>query len=346
MAELISDKIKGHDLIQNQIYQALKSKRLPHALLFSGPSGVGKRQMAWALAQSLLCEQTSVEADTDNLELLLDTEKKEKYSPCGQCFSCSSLLKRQSENVLCITYETLQIRLQDIKNIQAFLALQSFAKAKIVLIDSAEKLNLQASNFLLKIIEEPPPQSFFFLISSNPSQISLTIRSRLQNIRFSALPAGLIAEISPQGAEKWMISGARGRLDLLEDLKDQQELRSLAFDLFFDMFENISSVYKVDFAKKIKDRKHALSLLSFWQQFLRDIRLLKIGCGEKVIHGDKIKELEKLSYFSSHLLDFWLKKTLEMERELSSNFDSTLCFENFMVAIKQSLKGRVYTESV
>ena len=338
MTELISASIKGHDLIQNQIYQALKSKRLPHALLFSGPSGVGKRQMAWALAQSLLCNQTSFGVSSDNLELLLNTETKERYSPCGQCFSCSSLLKRQSENVLCVTYETLQIRIQDVKKIQAFLSLQSFAKAKVVLIDSAEKLNLQASNFLLKIIEEPPPQSFFFLISPNPSKISLTIRSRLQNIRFSALPADLIAEISPQGVQKWMIQGARGRLDLLEELKDQQELRSLAFDLFFDMFKNVSSVYKVDFSQKIKNRKHALSLLSFWQQFLRDIRLLKIGCEEKVIHGDKIKELEELSHFPTHLLDFWLKKTLEMERELSSNFDSTLCFENFMVAIKQSLK--------
>ena len=59
MTEIISDTVKGHDLIQNQIYQALKSERLPHALLFSGPSGVGKRQLAWALAQSLLCEKTS-----------------------------------------------------------------------------------------------------------------------------------------------------------------------------------------------------------------------------------------------------------------------------------------------
>ena len=345
MAELISESIKGHDWIQNQIYQALKSKRLPHALLFSGPSGVGKRQMAWTLAQSLLCAQTSFGADSDNFELMLDTQIKESYKPCGQCFSCSNVLKRESENVLCITYETLQIRLQDLKKIQAFLSLQSFAKAKVVLIDSAEKLNPQASNFLLKIIEEPPPQSFFFLISSNPSKISLTIRSRLQNIRFSALPDSLISEISHQGTEEWMIRGARGRLDLLAELKDQQELRALAFDLFFDMFENISSVYKVDFSQKIKNRKHALSLVGFWQQFLRDIRLLKIG-SEEVIHGDKIKKLEKLSYFSTSLLDFWLKKALEMEKELSSNFDSTLCFENFMVIVKQSLKEEVYTESV
>ena len=339
MTEIISDTVKGHDLIQNQIYQALKSERLPHALLFSGPSGVGKRQLAWALAQSLLCEKTSFRDSSDNLELLLDRERKEKYRPCGNCFSCCSVLKRQSENILCVTYETLQIRLRDVQQIPPFLSLQSFAKAKIVLIDSVEKLNLQASNFLLKIIEEPPPKSFFFLISSNPSQISVTIRSRVQNIRFSALSEELLTGISPQTAEKWMIRGARGRLDMLAELKDQQDLRNEAFELFFQMFKNISCIHKMDFNQKIKNRKHALALIRFWQKFLRDIRLLKLGHREGVIHGDKIKEMEELSHFSSPILDFWIKKAVEMELELSSNFDLILCFENFMILVKQSLKG-------
>ena len=169
----IIEKIKGHEQIKVQLKQALAKDRLPHALLFSGPSGVGKRKMAWALAQQLLCEQKEL---------------------CGNCYNCISLSKKENENVFCVTHETLQIRLQDVKGIPPFLSLQSFAKAKIVLIDSAEKLNLQAGNFLLKIIEEPPPKSFFFLISSEPSKLSLTIRSRLQHLRFQALPEKLIRE--------------------------------------------------------------------------------------------------------------------------------------------------------
>ena len=339
MTEIISKTVKGHDLIQNQIYQALKSERLPHALLFSGPSGVGKRTMAWALAQSLLCEKTSFKADSESLNLFQDKEIKENYSPCGICFSCSSILKRQSESVLNVTHETLQIRLKDVQEIPPFLSLQSFAKAKIVLIDSAEKLNPQASNFLLKIVEEPPPKSFFFLISSNPSKILLTIRSRVQNLRFSALSEELLAEVSSQDTQRWMIRGARGRLDMLEELKEQKNLRSEAFDLFQKIFKNISFIYKVDFKQEIKNRKQALTVLRFWQQFLRDIRLLKLGYRDSIIHGDKMKEMEELSHFSTPVLDFWIKKTVEMELELSSNFDLILCFENFMILVKQSLKG-------
>ena len=336
MTEIISNAVKGHDLIQNQIYQALKLERLPHALLFSGPSGVGKRTLAWILAQSLLCEKTSFQADPDNFNLFQDKEAKENYSPCGSCFSCLSILKRQSENVFCVTYETLQIRLKDVQKIPLFLSLQSFAKAKIVLIDSAEKLNLQAGNFLLKIVEEPPPKSFFFFISSNPANLPVTIRSRLQNIGFSALSEELLAELSAPDTKTWMIRGARGRLDVLEELKEQKDLRSSAFDLFQQVFKSRSFI-QVDFKQKVKDRKHALAIVRFWREFLRDIRLLKLNRAY-IIHGDKIKEMEELAHFSSSLLDLWIKKTVEMELELSSNFDLILCFENFMIFVKQSLK--------
>ena len=128
MPEKIAEHIKGHDSIQRQLRQAMDNKRLAHALLFSGPSGLGKKQMAWALTQSLLCSAPD--------------------SPCGKCSACQSVLKRQNENVLCVTHETLQVRLQDVKAIPPFLSLQSFGKAKVVLIDEAEKLNLQAGNFL------------------------------------------------------------------------------------------------------------------------------------------------------------------------------------------------------
>ena len=337
---MISNIVKGHNLIQSQIHQALKSKRLPHALLFSGPSGVGKKKMAWALAQSLLCEKKILTKDSNNLALPLQDHKEENYIPCNNCFSCSSILKNQSEHVLCISYETLQIRLSDVQQIPSFLSLQSFAKAKIVLIDSAEKLNPQASNFLLKIIEEPPPQSFFFLISSNPSQISLTIRSRVQNIRFSSLSEKILKELSPQDTESWMIQGARGRLDMLENLKQQKELRSIAFDLFFEIFKN-KSFFELNFKEKIQNRSKALEILRFWQELLRDIRLLKLNCREYIIHGDKIKKMEGLSHFSTELLDLWIKKMIEMEWELNSNFDLILCFENFMILVKQSLKSNL-----
>lgn len=317
MPDKISKQIIGQDSVQRQICQAVEKGRLAHALLFSGPSGVGKRQMAWALAQKLLCEGLA--------------------SPCGSCPSCLVVLKRQSEHVLCVTHETLQIRLRDVQAIPPFLSLQSFAKAKVVLIDSAEKMNLQAGNFLLKIIEEPPPRSFFFLISSMPSQLPLTIRSRVQTLRFQALPEALVSKLA-EGVPAWMIRGCRGRMNLLEELRDQTEIRNRSLDMWSGLFDNSFSALQMDFPKKIASRKEALAIVRFWQQILRDARFFKSDHSDQLIHGDRKQDLKRLSRLASSLLDEWIKKTLEMEKDLQAGADHVLCFENAVIAMQKSLR--------
>ena len=294
-------------------------------MLFSGPSGIGKRQIAWALAQTLLCAKPN--------------------SPCGECSCCRTVLAKQNESVLAITYQTLQIRLQDVKAIPPFLSLQSFSKAKVVLIDEAEKLNLQASNFLLKIIEEPPPKSFFILISASPSQLSLTIRSRVQNWRFKALPQDIIAELAPEGTADWVISGTRGRLDLLEELNNQSELRSLSFELWDTMIKSGFLGLSLDFSKKINNRKEALRLNRFWQEILRDALFLKMGHLKQLIHGDKIKELQRLSCLPKEILHLFGQKILKIEADLKANADYVLCFENFVISLNKELKNRPHFKS-
>ncbi len=313
MSAIIMDQIRGHEEIKAQIKQAAAKDRLPHALLFSGPSGVGKRQMAWALAQSLLCGEKE---------------------PCGTCSNCLSLSKKQNENVLCVSYETLQIRLRDVKAIPPFLSLQSFAKAKAVLIDSAERLNPQAGNFLLKIIEEPPPKSFFFLISSEPSKLPLTIRSRVQNLRFQPLPDHIIRELAPSACPEWVILGSRGRMDLMEELKTQTKARELSFDLWSKIFK--SSFSSMEFSKSISNRKEALLICSFWQEILRDARLFKSGQADKLIHReDKLRDIKKLSERPSVVLDTLIQKALKMEAEIRAHADYALCFENFAIGAQK-----------
>ena len=335
--KLINTKIKGHDPIQNQLYQALTKKRLAHSLLLSGPSGIGKKELAWSLAQKLLCEKSA--PDTDNLSLLDKLEPKENLSQesqesCGICFSCRQILKRQSENVLEITHETLQIRLQDVKAIPTFLSLQSFSKAKIVLIDEPEKLNPQASNFLLKIIEEPPAKSHFFFISSSPSHISLTLRSRMQMIRMKALSESLMREFNGH-SPAWMIRGSKGRFDKLKELKEKESLREKAFELFKKLFESSGFI---DFSQYVKARAVALDFVHFFQQFFRDMRVLKAGLTDHLNHGDKKRKYQKLLVYPKEFIDEWIKHTVEMEQELKANFDTVLCFENFNIEIKRGIK--------
>ena len=342
----LTEKVKGHDLIQNQLCQALKKDRLPHAILFSGPTGVGKKKLAWALAKVILCEASPSSKDEETLFLLNNKENlnqtnslfelSDQFQACESCFSCRSITKKESADVLEIKPETLQIRLQDLKAIPSFLSLQSFARAKIVFIDSAEKLNSQASNFLLKTIEEPAPQTFFFLISSQISQISLTIRSRLQNIIFHALSESLVRDLSPPDTEKWMIKSSRGQMDLLEELRNTKDLRSESLALLFDCIKKELS--EIDFLKDLKERRTALNILKFWRLFLRDLRLLPLSLEEEMINQDQIEKMRLILISSKTDLDFLIQKTFEVESDLKSNIDVKLCFENFIILMKNILK--------
>ena len=212
---------------------------------------------------------------------------------------------------------------------------------KWFLIDSAEKLNPQASNFLLKMIEEPPPKSIFFLISSEPSKLSLTIRSRIQNLRFQTLPDDVIRELVPDDSPEWVIQGSRGRMDLIEELKEQKEIRDHSFDLWSKVFED--SFSSLEFSKNIGHRKEALLICCFWQQILRDARLLKSGYSDKLIHGDRQQDIKKLSGLSYATLDTLIKKTLEMEADLRANVNYALCFENFVINL-QKMNGINYLQ--
>ena len=79
MSAKIMEQIKGHDKIKEQIKQALEKDRLPHALLFSGPSGVGKRQMAWALAQTFYVRRKGLAGNATTVSVFQKNKMKMFY---------------------------------------------------------------------------------------------------------------------------------------------------------------------------------------------------------------------------------------------------------------------------
>ena len=320
---ILMTNIKGHDSLQKHFNRALKNNHLPHALLFIGPSGVGKQKVAWALAQNLLC--------------------KEGVLACGQCFSCLQVEKEESENILFIDPDSLKIKLEDVRPITPFLSLQTDSPAKIVIINNSERLNKQSVNSLLKIIEEPPQKSFFIFVSSALASLPITLRSRLQIIRFNPLSYSVIKDISSE--EDKFIFASQGRLDLLEQFKVQEELRVSAFDLWNEIFKNDQIPTSLEsFAPLAKKRKEALFISRCWQQLLRDVRCFQAGEDKSFIHIDQVDLIKKISSIPSYKIDFLIQKTFELEKDLLSNLDCVLCFENFMVNLQQSIKGERYVD--
>ena len=308
--ELLDNSIKGHDKVQKKLFSAFVKKRLPHALLFVGPSGVGKKRTAWALAQTLLCEQSS--------------------PACGECPSCRQIQKQESSSVLTVFPETLRIRIHEVEGITKFLSLKSQTPAQIVIIDEAHLLNLQAANSLLKIIEEPPQNSYFFLITPLPSHLPITLKSRLQQIRFQLLPENIIKELSL--APDWMIRASNGRMDRLQQLQDKSELRQFALTLLNEILQN-KNPFAFNFPSEIKDRKTALFTARCWQQLLRDSRFLQTGEKTPLIHGDQETLIRKISELSKGQLDTVIESALELEKNINSYRDGLLCFEHFALSL-------------
>ena len=165
--------------------QRKHAARFPHALLFSGKMGLGKRLFAEQLIRSLLCKAT----EEDGLA-------------CNECRNCRLLAAGSHPNYLCVTPEEFgkPIKVDQVRELSVFLNHTSqFGGLKAVLIEPAERMNSNAANSLLKTLEEPPGDSLLVLISAHPANLPATVRSRCGEIKFGQPDSKeAIAWLTPQ----------------------------------------------------------------------------------------------------------------------------------------------------
>lgn len=169
------ERLPWHQELWSRLRQRRAAGRLPHALLLAGPAGLGKGRFARRLARTLLCQQPD-EAD----------------EACGRCRSCR-LFQAGTHPDYCVARpeeESRTIKVDQIRGLCAFLGFTAHQGGyKIALVEPADRLNLNAANSLLKTLEEPPGDGLLLLVSSRPSQLPATVRSRCQKVDFAAPPA-------------------------------------------------------------------------------------------------------------------------------------------------------------
>jgi DNA polymerase-3 subunit delta' len=184
---------------------AQRANALPHALLFKGPPGIGKRAFADAVAKGLLCEKP--------------------VSPIGACNACAACHWFDTENHP--DYRVLQpeiveatddtepadrkkkrdISVAQVRSLAEFINISAHRSgAKVVVIQPAEAMNVNAANALLKSLEEPPSRTYFLLVSDRSHLLPATLRSRCQQI-----------ELTPPGNEvaaAWLAKSGISRPEL------------------------------------------------------------------------------------------------------------------------------------
>lgn len=156
---------------------ALKSGKVAHAYLFSGPRGTGKTTTGRLLAKALNCEKRE------------RTRKSGRslYEPCNQCFSCQQISQGRALDLVEIDAASNR-GIDEIRQLKENIRLgpTSFAW-KVFILDEVHMLTPEASNALLKSLEEPPSQTVFILVTTHPHKLLPTIVSRCQRLEFGRL---------------------------------------------------------------------------------------------------------------------------------------------------------------
>ncbi len=156
----------------------IKTARLPHALLFTGPEGGGKNSLARSLAAALNCASPA-----------------EDGGPCGQCGSCLKVAKDIHPDLKTLTPggRSRIIKMEDIQTLRGEMAFRPFeGRVKVFIIRQADRLGSDAGNALLKTLEEPPPDSLIILTSASEGELMTTILSRCLRLRLPPLPYALV----------------------------------------------------------------------------------------------------------------------------------------------------------
>lgn len=317
--------IIGHAEIIEQLKKNAATRKIPHAIIFSGVEGVGKRKIAEIFAASLLCE---------NLK---------NGEPCGVCPDCKLMAGKSHPDFYVVepeaTKTTRNIKIDQIRTLQSQVALKPVqAERRVVIIDGAEFMKTAAANCLLKTLEEPPGATIFILTTSNRAGLLMTIRSRCMTINFERLTDEQIkSELSRreiENAEKISIisGGSLGRaLKLAES--GGYEMRETALDL-------IERIYRKDFSNEdiftkgmqISEgtRENFSDFVTYIQKILRDIFLL----GQVELHNPDFEErLSKIKIPEEKIFEM-MKIGTDIFKKLKSNANLRLLAESYFLRLK------------
>lgn len=278
---------------------------LPHAILLSGHTGIGKSEFAQAFAHFLLCHRPSM------------------GKPCGVCRSCELLSSATHPDLVYLHPEEpgKPIKVDQVRELLNFLHTTAQQGGyRVVVMEPAESMNLSAANALLKSLEEPGDNTLLLLVSHMPGQLMPTIRSRCQQITFpfpnqDQAVEWLVTELdqTPERVHQ-LLSISQGAPLKAKQLfqQDLLSLRSLFMTCLADLLKARKSALEV--AEKLY-KEELLCLLDWLHSLVVDlVRLQADPETHSISNKDMIKMLTAVAHRASPGAVFDLLDQIQTER--------------------------------
>jgi DNA polymerase III subunit delta' len=218
-------KLLGHAETERELAQAFASGRMHHAWLIAGPEGIGKATLAYCLARYVLAPRVARDASASTLAIAPDSATARQI----RALAHPGLLVLRRPYDVRSKRHAASIPVDEVRRLKAFLGLTAGDDTwRVVIVDAADDLNVNAANALLKSLEEPPTRALFLLIASAPSRLLPTVRSRCRRLHLAPLTGMALRQASEAAlAAAEMALPDPDRWPLLERLAEGSVRRAL-----------------------------------------------------------------------------------------------------------------------
>lgn len=341
-------EVYAQDHVTEILQNAIESKRIAHAFLFTGPRGVGKTSMARILAKSLNCEEGP------------------SAHPCNKCHNCLEITAGTSSDVIEIDGAS-NTGVDDIRELQKELMYApSQSQYKIYIIDEVHMLSKNAFNALLKTLEEPPENVLFIFATTEAQKVLATIVSRCQRYDFKRIPVEAIVRrlreitasenIQIDDESLYMIArkadgGMRDALSLMDQVLSYclndvsgEKVREIFGMIPNQVFSNIFSMVKrrdsanliASLHQVLEDGMDPQELLINMTEFIRVTLLRKTGVTPQDIVADEYPLFDAVAdEFSPTELLYLISTLMQTRTDLKGSSNPQLVLEVLMLKLSR-----------
>ncbi|MQN01974.1 MAG: DNA polymerase III subunit delta [bacterium LCO1.1] len=320
------DEIAGQTAALTHLKNALIKNQISQAYMLIGETGMGKKTIAKAFAESILCEE----------------RKPGEYEHCGKCQSCHQLEDVNHPDCIFIRHEKPnlitvdEIREQLVSDVE----IKPYqGEKKVYIVPDAEMMNEQAQNATLKTLEEPPEYAVIILLVANADRMLPTLLSRSIKLPLAPLPDDIIEEklIKDYGMPKYRTSSivkfARGNLGRAIEMSENDkfiENKDTASDIMKKVVKTECYEWNDWIDTITKDKSEIPFYLGMFMDWYRDILMMKSGAGrERLMFTDEESVIrEEAGEYDYEGLKYCVEAIKEAETKIRANVKPSLVIEN------------------